>query len=293
MFCVLIVVTVMALALVSLGGALASAKAKAERRPSGTIVIGYITWPEDVAVTDLWQTLLTEKGYHVRLVLADMGPLYEGLANDSVNLFFDAWLPHDHGPYWYGKADRYAEIIDRWYLSPTQEGFVVPNYVRNVNTIPQLKTTGAEFGNVIVGIEPGAGLTRLSEKAIKMYGLPETLEIGSTPAMLAELAKAEIGKKPIVVTLWSPMWAFAKWQLKYLKDPKNVFGPPDNIYAVANDKFVRANPQVVSWIKRFHLNQIQLGQLEILLNNNPKDPQKAVSTWIAEHKDLVYSWFRG
>lgn len=277
------------------GAALARTARKATHHAqrNRTVVIGYINWPEDVAVTDLWQELLQRHGYTVKLVLADVGPLYEGLSNNSVNLFFDAWLPHDHGPYWFGKANKTAKIIDHWYLSPTQEGFVVPDYVKNVNSIPQLKKDGAEFGNVIVGIEPGAGLTRLSQKAIQVYGLPETLEVSSTPAMLAELQKAEAAKKPIVVTLWSPMWVFAKWQLKYLADPKNIFGPPDNIYALANDSFAKSNPQVIHWIQRFKLSQLQLGQLEILLNANPKNPAKAVNLWIQQHKALVDGWFRG
>ncbi|RIV18583.1 hypothetical protein D2Q93_13945 [Alicyclobacillaceae bacterium I2511] len=46
----------------------------------------------------------------------------------------------------------------------------------------------------------------------------------SSPAMLTALQRAYQQHKPIVVTLWSPHWAFTKYKLKYLSDPQHVFG---------------------------------------------------------------------
>lgn len=254
-----------------------------------TITIGYINWAEDVAVSNLWTQILKKKGYNVKLESANVAPLFEGVGTGSVTLFMDTWLPHTHKTYW-DKIKTKAQKINSWYTGPTQEGFVVPDYV-NINTTSQLKSHASEFGNQIIGIDAGAGEMAIAAKAIKAYGLPEKLVTSSDAGMLASLSKAESQKKPVVVTLWSPHWAFAKWHLKYLADPKNLFGPPDHIYTIANDKFPSQHPKVDKWLKNFKLTQTQVGSLENDINKEPASKiNVAINKWIKANQSLVNSW---
>ena len=48
--------------------------------------------------------------------------------------------------------------------------------------------------------------------------------------MLAELKRAYAKKEPIVVTLWSPHWAYSDYELKKLKDPKGAWGKGDGVH---------------------------------------------------------------
>lgn len=266
------------------GGSSPSASGK-----SKTITIGYIDWPEDVAASTLWDQILTQKGYHVKLVNAGVASVFQGVGQGSVSLFMDAWLPHTHKTYW-GRIKANAIKVNSWYTSPTKEGFVVPDYV-NINSTSQLKSHASEFNNQIIGIDAGAGEMALAAKAIKSYGLPEKLVTSSSSGMLAELSKAESQHKPVVVTLWSPHWAFAKWHLKYLSDPKNIFGPADHIYTIANKSFPSQHPTVDKWLKNFHLNQTQVGQLENDINAVPSSQiNSAVKKWMSQNKSLVNSW---
>src|SRR5699024_11800127 len=54
-------------------------------------------------------------------------------------------------------------------------------------------------------------------------------ETSSAGAMLSAADKAIENEEPITVTAWSPHYMFAKWDIKYLEDPKGVFG--EEIYA--------------------------------------------------------------
>src|SRR5690625_5231620 len=58
----------------------------------------------------------------------------------------------------------------------------------------------------ITGIEPGAGITVTSEKAIEEYDSLQgwELEQSSTAAMISELDKAIEKEEPIVITGWNP-----------------------------------------------------------------------------------------
>src|SRR5690625_3433331 len=77
----------------------------------------------------------------------------------------------------------------------------------------------------ITGIEPGAGITVTSEKAIEEYDSLQgwELEQSSTAAMISELDKAMEKEEPIVITGWNPHWMFTKYpDMKYLEDRKST-----------------------------------------------------------------------
>jgi len=255
-----------------------------------TITIGYVNWDEDVATSYLWKDLLTQKGYQVQLQSLDAGPLFSGLSEGGLDLFFDTWLPVTHQVY----LSRYGHNLvnlGKWYEGQTQEGFVVPKYMTDVNSISDLKQHATEFGNQIVGIDPGAGEMQLAAKAVSDYGLNLQLVQSSSPAMLSSLEKAYSQHKPIVVTLWSPHWAFAKYQLKYLSDPKGDFGKQGWIQTEANKDFANANPTVAGWIRNFKLTPEQLGTLEEDINQ-AKSKDAGVAKWIHDNQSLVDSWFK-
>lgn len=266
-----------------------STSGAASSTDSKKVVIGYITWDEDVAASYLWKDLLEKKGYTVSLKQLPAAELFSGLSQNSLNIFFDTWLPDTHKAYMQRFGANLTNL-GKWYQGTTTEGFVVPKYMTNVNSISDLKALSSKIHGKIVGIEAGAGETGLAKKAIKDYNLPETLQTSSTPAMLAELKKAYAAKQPIVVTLWSPHWAFASYDLKYLKDPKGDFGKGGWIQAEGNKSWASSNPTVVGWLKNFKLNQAQLGALENDINQ-ASSKAAGVKKWVSANQSLVNGWF--
>lgn len=258
----------------------------------GTITIGWTADAEDVAVTYLWRDLLQQKGYKVNLTEVDAGPLFEGLYKNGINLDLDVWLPVTHKAYIQKYGKNYVNL-GKWYGGQTEEGFVVPQYVTNVNSISDLEKNASEFKGTIVGIDPGAGETALAKQALTTYGLNNmTLQESSEAAMLTVLKKDYATKTPVVVTLWSPHWAFSAYKLKYLKDPKHVFGSAGWIQADANKTWASQNPTVVKWLKKFKISESDFGKLLTDINKNPNNPDSGVHTWMSANKSLVNSWFK-
>ena len=109
--------------------------------------------------------------------------------------------------------------------------------------------------------------------------------------MLSSLQKAYQSHQPVVVTLWSPHWAFAKYQLKYLADPKGDFGKAGWIQTEANKKWAVANPQVANWMENFKLTPNQLGTLEEDINQAPSK-DAGIAKWISDNRGLVNGWFQ-
>ncbi|MFG2817310.1 ABC transporter permease/substrate binding protein [Streptomyces sp. NPDC048410] len=292
------VVAVVVLALVA-GGLGVFGPGATESTASGTdigkgkeIKLGYIPWDEGIASTFLWKELLERRGFKVSVTQYAAGPLYTGLATGRLDFETDSWLPTTHAEYWKKYGDR-MEDLGNWYGSTSLE-LTVPSYVKDVNTLADLKEHAAEFDGRIIGIEPSAGMMGLlKDKVLDQYGLKGKYEVvdGSTPAMLTELKRAYDRKQPVVVTLWSPHWAYSDYQLKKLKDPDGAWGKGDKVHTLARKGFSADNPEVAKWLKDFSMTEEQLTDLEARIQKAGKGKeQDAVRTWLKENPKLADTW---
>ncbi|AEY88329.1 glycine betaine ABC transport system permease [Streptomyces hygroscopicus subsp. jinggangensis 5008] len=256
------------------------------------IRIGYIPWDEGIASTFLWKELLEERGFKVTTTQYAAGPLYTGLATGQLDFQTDSWLPTTHAEYW-AKYGKRLDDLGKWY-GPTSLELTVPSYVKDVNSLADLKDHASEFQGKIIGIEPSAGMMGLlKSKVLKEYGLQGGYDVvdGSTPAMLAELKRAYARKQPVVVTLWSPHWAYSDYDLKKLKDPRGAWGEGDGVHTLARKGFAADNPQVGRWLKDFSMTEEQLTGLEARIQKAGKGKeQDAVRAWLRQHPGLVDRW---
>ncbi|MEV0637245.1 ABC transporter permease/substrate binding protein [Streptomyces sp. NPDC050619] len=253
------------------------------------ISIGYIPWDEGVASTFLWKEILEERGYQVDAKQFDAGPLYTSLAQGDVDFQTDAWLPTTHEQYWkkYGKQ---LDDLGAWYGQTSLE-LSVPSYMKGIDSLEDLKGKASEFGGKITGIESSAGeMSLLKSKVLKEYGLDKEYKVvaSSTPAMLAELKRAYAKQEPIVVTLWSPHWAYNDYKLTKLKDPKGAWGKGDGVHTISRKGFAQDDPVVGEWLKNFKMTETQLTSLEAEINKAGKGKQQdGVRAWLKQNAGVV------
>lgn len=254
-----------------------------------TLTIGYIPWDEDIAVSYLWKNVLENKGYDVELKQLDVAPTFVGLTKGDIDVFFDTWLPTTHADYWDKYGDQ-LEDLGSWYDNASLT-IAVPEYV-DAKEIGDLKDMAGELDGKIVGIESGAGLTRVTkEEAMPTYGLEDfNLQTSSTQAMLAALKKATDNQEPIAVTLWHPHWAYDAYPIRDLEDPEGAMGGAETIHTVAKKGFSEEFPEVAEAMKKFQMSDEELGSLEnVVLQKNENDPEKGVEEWIKENQAFADS----
>lgn len=153
-----------------------------------TINIGYVSWAEDIAVTNLWKVILEEKGYQVNITMLDVAPLFVGLNKGDMDLFMDSWLPITHKAY----MEKYKDTLDdygTWYEGAAKVGLVVPSYV-NIKSVKDLKGKESEFNGEIISIDPGASIIETTDKLIETLGINYKVVASSEAAMLTALDKA-------------------------------------------------------------------------------------------------------
>ncbi|RDY31449.1 glycine betaine ABC transporter substrate-binding protein [Lachnotalea glycerini] len=253
-----------------------------------TVKLAYVNWSEGIAMTNLAAAILEDKmGYEVDMTMADIAPVFTSIASGNTDAFLDVWLPVTHKEY----MEKYGDdVVD---LGVSYEnarlGVVVPSYVE-INSIEELNDNKDLFGGKIVGIDAGAGLMTATENAIQEYGLEYDLLTGSGTTMTAALGKAIEANEPIVVTGWSPHWKFARWDLKFLEDPKGVFGEVENIHIITRKGLEEDQPKVVEFLKSFKLTESDLGDLMGAIEEDTREPLDVARDWMNAHDELVQGW---
>lgn len=271
----------------AMGAALASAtSAFADGKP--TIKIGYVEgWDDSVATSNVAaQVIETKLGYPVKLVPVAAGVMWGGVARGDLDATLSAWLPATHAAYW----DQYkSKVVDLGAnYNDAKIGLVVPVDVK-ATSIADLESQKDAFSGRIVGIDAGAGVMKKADDAIKAYNLSLQLMPSSGSAMTAELARDIHANKPIVVTGWAPHWMFGKWKLKFLDDPKKVFGGAEHVDNVINPELEKKAPPVVAFLKKF---QWKPGEIEgvMLAAQSGTKPDDAAKAWVSAHGDRVAAW---
>lgn len=245
-------------------------------------------WDEGVAASFLWKAVLEDNGYTVDLEYADPAPVYLGLTTDDYDLTLDTWLPLTHADYMEEYGDK---LVD---LGPWNEDAVLTLAVNDdapITSLAELAENADLFGNEIVGIEAGAGITDITENAvIPGYGLDDmNFTVSSTPAMLAELKAATDAGENIVVTLWRPHWAYNAFPIRDLEDPEGFLGDSEKIHAVGSNNFDTNLPEVAEWIRNFEMPSDLLYSLEDAMfgDYDGDDYEPIVRDWMAQNQEFV------
>ncbi len=249
--------------------------------------LAYVEWDTEVASTHVVGQVLEDLGFDVTLTPLDNGVMWEALANGEVDGMVSAWLPQTHAP----QVEKYkGKIVDLGEnLTGAKIGLVVPSYM-DVNSIEDLTN---EASKTITGIEPGANMMATTENAYKEYSNLEGWNVvtSSAGAMTAALTQAIAKNEEIIVTGWSPHWKFNAFDLKYLDDPKGIYGAEEYIGTFARNGLKEDNPEAYSVLKNFHWTpeDIESVMFDIMEGTEPKE---AAKKWIKDNEDKVSEWIK-
>ncbi|MCF6370214.1 glycine betaine ABC transporter substrate-binding protein [Rhizobium halophilum] len=277
----------------SLAAAMASSVATtALAQDAEPVKIGWAAWSDAEFVTKLAAKLIEDElGQDVELVQTDVAPLYQGVSRGDLDAMMMAWLPQTHADY-YAKIKDDVETLGTVYEG-AKLGWVVPNYVPEdaISSIEDLSKDDVKekLDSTVQGIDPGAGLTRLSQQALKDYGLEGyNLQISSEAGMLTTVDRAIRSEDWFVATSWSPHWMFGKYDIRYIEDPKNSLGEAEHVDILARKGFKEDNPEVAAFLSRM---QLPISDLEAgMFNAQETSYDEAIAKYIEDHPDQVKAW---
>lgn len=251
------------------------------------INLAYVEWDSEVASTHVLAEVLKRQGFDVETTPLDNAIMWESVASGKTDASVSAWLPSTHK----AQADQYKDKID--ILGPNLDGakvgLVVPSYM-DVSSIEDLSN---QADKTITGIEPGAGVVTAANNTIKAYpNLSDwKVETSSSGAMVVALDQAIKNKEPIIITGWTPHWMFSKYDLKYLEDPKEAMGAPEQINTFTRLGLKDDSPEAYKILKNFNWTTEDMGTVMLAINEG-ESPEVAAKEWVDNNQDKVNSWLK-
>ncbi len=251
---------------------------------------GLPPWPGVTVKTEVVKQVLESEGYEVESHALDAGIVYAQLAEGELDVLLAGWLPVTHKDYWAEHGDKLEQVNVN--INETWLGIAVPTYTydKGVTSIEDLCENAEMFDNRIVGIEPGAGISQSTKEAIDEYGLDYTLATSSTPAMMAEVDAAIENDEDVAFTIWEPHSAFARFDIKKLDDPKEIYGGGDVVKTVVRDDFKDEYPKVYDFLKVFEVSPQTQSEWILEYSGNDRDPEDVAAEWIDENPEKVQEW---
>ncbi|KOY83216.1 glycine/betaine ABC transporter [Lysinibacillus macroides] len=152
---------------------------------------------------------------------------------------------------------------------------------------------GEAVNYTVTGIEPGAGITDATHRVLDEYENLAGWEIeeSSTAGMLILLDEAIKNEEPIVVTGWTPHWMFEEFDLKFLDDPKNVYGGIENIHTLARLDLDKDMPNAYKILDAF---QWDVEDMQAVMAEAEKSSfEEAAENWVTNNQEKVNEWLAG
>ncbi|MFJ8237764.1 glycine betaine ABC transporter substrate-binding protein [Ureibacillus sp. NPDC094379] len=253
------------------------------------INLAYVEWDTEIASTHVVGKVLEDLGYDVTLTPLDNAIMWEAVSTGEADAMVAGWLPHTHASQYEKYKDKLVHLGEN--LSGAKIGLVVPSYMKDVNSIEDLKD---QAGMEITGIEPGAGIMAATEKALTEYENLADYELlsSSSGAMTTALSQAIQNEEEIIVTGWSPHWKFASYDLKYLEDPKGVYGGEETINTFVRQGLEEDMPEAYKVIDAFNWTSEDLEAIMLEINQGT-DPEDAAEKWVEDNAEKVAEWTKG
>lgn len=273
------------LALVAGTGVVAGSLAQAQDK--GTVNLAYVEWSSEVASTNVIAATLEQAGFDVELTSLSAAAMFQALSSGDADAIVAAWLPTTHADYMERLGGNVEDLGMN--LDGTKLGLVVPAYT-DVDSIADLNDNADSFNGEIIGIDPGAGLMSITEEVVDTYDLGLNLRSGSGATMTAALSSAINNEEDIVVTAWTPHWMFARFDLKYLEDPENVYGGAEQIHTVVRQGLKDDMPEAYAILDAFEWTPEQMGEVMLMNQEDGSDPYENAQQWVEDNQDVVAQW---
>jgi glycine betaine/proline transport system substrate-binding protein len=290
--------------LLTMAGVLVSSPASAQDK---VLKLAYVEWSSEIASANMVKAVVEDKlGIECRITAMNAEEMWKAVADGTQDAMVAAWLPSTHAEYYKQYKDQLEDLGPN--LEGTRIGMVIPDVSpgrqtgghgqRNrpyitISSIEEVNEHAVKFKGRIVGIDPEAGVMERTRQAIKEYGLDNMRLIeGSEVAMTAELERAIQRKEWIVVTGWKPHWMFGRWTMKFLKDPKNVYGGEEHISTMVRKGLKKDLPEAYNFLDKFNWTPDEMDQVMVWNQMPGADPYRSAKRWMKYNTDKVQSWLK-
>lgn len=279
-------------------------------------------WTGQLITTEIMGEVLKKAGYSVEYVQADYLAQFAGLQNGDLHVAMEMWETTGRDAMDAATATGKVEVFGEtgmlakeewWYPEYMKEKCPgLPNWealkdekCAEAFSIPETAPKGRYLGGPVTW-------GGFDDERVEALGLPfEVIHAGTDAALFAELESAYQRKAPILLWIYAPHWAPAKYKGEWVEFPKyskecyndpavgvnpdathdcgKPFGPIWKVgWAGVKDKWPGAHKA----IKAFNLNNDEMGAMITKVDLEGKKVNEVVAEWMAANEARWSEWIK-
>jgi len=259
-----------------------------------------VGWTDITSTTAVTTYILDALGYETDIKQLSVPVTYESMAKGDVDVFLGNWMPSmeaNIAPY------RKAGTVDtvRANLEGAKYTLATNEYGAKlgIKSFADIAKHAAELDGKIYGIEPGNDGNRLildmiNKDAFGMKGMK--LVESSEQGMLAQVARADKRKEPIVFLGWEPHPMNTKFHMTYLSGGDDYFGPDfggATVYTNTRAGYVKECTNVGKLLENLQFTLNMENQIMGKILDDGAQPQAAAKEWLKANPDAIKPWLAG
>lgn len=305
---------------VTVGAMLLASTALAEVESTDPIKLTTHDWSGQVITTTIMAEVLKKAGYNVELVQADYLAQFAGLKTGDLHVAMEIW--ETTGREAMDEATASGQVVNLgetgmqaieewWYPAYMEERCPgLPDWTALLDCADAFSTAEtASKGRYLGGPVTWGGF---DEERVEALGLDfEVVHAGTDAALFAELEAAYQRQDPIILWLYSPHWAPAKYDGKFVQFPPysvecytdpavgvnpdathDCGKPTGPIWKVAWKGVAEKWPGAAKAIENFRISNDEMGALvgKVDLEGQPIDA--VVAEWMAANEATWSQWIK-
>lgn len=265
-----------------------------------TVRFSDVGWTDITATTAVANVLLSNMGYDVDVKLLSVPVTYASLANNDIDIFLGNWMPTMEGDI---KAYREAGTVEtvKKNLTGAKYTLVANQYAVDlgISSFADIAKHKKALRGRIYGIEPGNDGNRVIQEMIAKdaFGLSDFEVVESSEqGMLAQVERRNRQKKPIIFLGWEPHPMNARFDITYLKDGDDFFGPNfggAEVLTNTRKGYTVACPNVGALLNNLVFSLTMENEIMGSILNDGKEPKRAAKQWIKNNPEALEAWLQG
>lgn len=261
------------------------------------VSFGVPSWPGERVKAEVASQILEAAGYETSITNASWIIDLKAVAMGQLSADMAIWRPTQDSVVKPMLESGKVKLLTV-NIKDAKYDLVIPDYVwdAGVHSIADLHKFADKFDHKIYGIEAGNDGNELVLDAIKnnTYDLGDfDLVSSSTAGMLAQVGNAMKQHKWVVFLGWKPHWMNIIYDIKYLDDPKLMWGGASTVSTVVNPEFADNHPNVTRFLKQMTIPAKVQSQWINDYGYEEKPLKDVASQWIKSNPEQVKQWLDG
>lgn len=277
-----------------------TAASAAEPASCGTVRFSDVGWTDITATTATASVILKSLGYETDVKILSVPVTYTSLKNKDIDVFLGNWMPTMEADIKAYRDDKSVETVRenltgaKYTLATNSKGAEL-----GIKDFKDIAAHSKELDGKIYGIEPGNDGNRLILGMVEKdtFGLKDFQVVESSEqGMLAQVARADKSKDPIVFLGWEPHPMNSNFKLTYLTGGDDVFGPNlggATIYTNVRAGYLQECPNVATFLKNLQFTLPMENEIMGKILNDGMEAEAAASQWLKANPSAIEPWLAG